>query len=98
MTMHLFTNLVLLRLQFVIASSRNLITPPYSPDIAPSDYYLFSNLKRHLRGRIFGDDLELKEAVEEWFESKDSTFYKNGILSLCDRWSRVIHVKVQYIE
>ena len=72
--------------------------PPYSPDIAPSDYYLFSNLKRHLRGRIFRDDLELKEAVEEWFESKDSTFYKNGILSLRDRWSRVIHVKGQYIE
>ena len=24
--------------------------PPYSPDLAPSDYHLFPNLKQHLRG------------------------------------------------
>ena len=24
--------------------------PPYSPDMAPSDFYLFPNLKPHLRG------------------------------------------------
>jgi len=27
--------------------------PPYYPDLAPSDYYLFPNLKQHLRGQIF---------------------------------------------
>ena len=53
----------------MIASSRNLITP-YSPDLAPSDDYIFSNLKRHLQGRVLGDKLELKEAVEEWFVFK----------------------------
>ena len=26
---------------------------PYSPDLAPSDYYLFRNLKSHLRGTRF---------------------------------------------
>jgi transposase len=25
--------------------------PPYSPDLPPSDYYLFPKLKKHLRGR-----------------------------------------------
>ena len=24
--------------------------PPYSPDLAPSDYFLFPNLKKHLAG------------------------------------------------
>jgi hypothetical protein len=28
-------------------------TPAYSPDVAPSDYYLFPNLKKHLKGRKF---------------------------------------------
>ena len=30
--------------------------PPYSPDLAPSVYYLFRNLKSHLRGTRFRDD------------------------------------------
>ena len=28
--------------------------PTYSPDLAPSDYYLFANLKRMLQGKGFG--------------------------------------------
>ncbi|GBP78128.1 Histone-lysine N-methyltransferase SETMAR [Eumeta japonica] len=38
--------------------------PPYSPDLAPSDYFLFSNLKKELRGRRFVDDNQMKMAVE----------------------------------
>jgi len=30
--------------------------PPYSPDLAPSDFYLFRHLKQHLRGMRFFDD------------------------------------------
>ena len=37
--------------------------PPYSPDLAPSDYYLFSKLKKGLGGRKFDDDEEVKTAV-----------------------------------
>ncbi|GBP92679.1 Histone-lysine N-methyltransferase SETMAR [Eumeta japonica] len=34
--------------------------PPYSPDLAPSYYFLFSNLKKELRGRRFVDDNQMK--------------------------------------
>jgi histone-lysine N-methyltransferase SETMAR len=34
--------------------------PPYSPDLAPSDYFLFGPLKKFLRGRHFSDDEEVK--------------------------------------
>ena len=27
--------------------------PPFSPDLAPSDYYLFSSLQNHLNGKTF---------------------------------------------
>ena len=30
--------------------------PPYSPDMAPSDVYLFPKLKSHIRGTQFGSN------------------------------------------
>ena len=40
-----------------------IVHPPYSPDLAPSDYQLFVSLKEALRGRRFTSDQEVKEAV-----------------------------------
>ena len=37
--------------------------PPYSPDLAPCDYFLFSHLKKDLRGRRFESDDELMSTV-----------------------------------
>jgi hypothetical protein len=36
--------------------------PPYSPDLAPSDFHVFLHLKTFLGGRQFHDD-EVKEAI-----------------------------------
>ena len=33
-----------------------LIHPPYSPDLAPSDYHLFRSLQNSLNGKTFGND------------------------------------------
>jgi histone-lysine N-methyltransferase SETMAR len=41
--------------------------PPYSPDLAPSDFRVFLHLKSFLGGRRFHDDNEVKEAVNTWF-------------------------------
>ena len=46
-----------------------LNSPAYSPDLAPSDYFLIRNLKLHLRRTWFIDDESMKIAVEAWFES-----------------------------
>jgi histone-lysine N-methyltransferase SETMAR len=72
--------------------------PAYSPDLAPSDFYLFANLKQHLRGRKFKDDDELKSVVTRYFESKPPTFYNTGIVALRDRYSRVVASGGEYIE
>jgi len=37
--------------------------PPYSPDLALSDFYLFSKMKEHLAGKRFTDDEDLQHAV-----------------------------------
>lgn len=49
--------------------------PPYSPDLAPSDYYLFSKLKKHLRGKRFLGDEEVMSAVDEFFGSCNKSFF-----------------------
>ena len=46
--------------------------PAYSPDLAPSDYFLFRNLSCGFR---YPDDEALKEAVKEWLEGQTEEFY-----------------------
>ena len=65
--------------QLFLSAFEQLNHPPYSPDLAPSDYYLFRNLKSHLRGTRFQDDDELKAATEAWFEDQIEDFYFKGI-------------------
>lgn len=41
--------------------------PPYSPDLAPSDFYVFPNLKKHLGGQKFSSLEEIDVTVNENF-------------------------------
>jgi histone-lysine N-methyltransferase SETMAR len=49
--------------------------PPYSPDLAPSDYFLFQVMKKFLWGKRFSSDEEVKEAVTTWFEEQSKDFF-----------------------
>ena len=35
---------------------------PYSPDLEPSDFFLFPKMKEHLAGKRFTSDEDLKDA------------------------------------
>lgn len=72
--------------------------PPYSPDLAPSDFYLFSCLKNHLRGTKFEDDDEVMCAVEAFFQSKDQSFFLKGIEGLSNRYLKCISSEGDYFE
>jgi histone-lysine N-methyltransferase SETMAR len=41
--------------------------PPYSPDLAPSDFYFFPKLKLFLAGQWFSSNQEAIAAVEGYF-------------------------------
>ena len=56
--------------------------PPYSPDLAPSDFHLFRSLSNALRGVSFNNDVELRAWLEEFFESRPGDFYRRGIEKL----------------
>lgn len=72
--------------------------PPYSPDLAPSDYFLFADLKRMLAGKKFKTNNEVIAETEAYFEAKDKSYYKNGIEKLEDRYNRCIALEGNYVE
>ena len=45
--------------------------PLYSPDLVPSDYWLFANLKKMLQGKRFGSNEEVIAETEANFEAQD---------------------------
>jgi len=72
--------------------------PPYSPDLAPSDFYLFRFLKKHLRGHHFESPVELRDAVTEFFDSLTPEFFHKAFCELRLRWQKVTNANGSYIE
>lgn len=72
--------------------------PPYSPDLAPSDYHLFPTLKRHSQGQGFHNLEELKTAIDGIFENLDDATYYDGIQKLVYRYNKCIDLNANYVE
>ena len=51
-----------------------LYHPPYSPNLALSDYNLFPGLKKQLQGRHFSSDAVIA-AAETWLDGQPSEFF-----------------------
>lgn len=72
--------------------------PPYSPDLAPSDFFLFSDLKRMLAGKKFKSNEEVITETEAYFKAKDKSYYQAGIEKLENRYNRCIALEGNYVE
>lgn len=72
--------------------------PPYSPDLAPSDFYLFPKLKEYLAGKKYGSNDEVISAVDGYFEDLDKSAYNSGIRDLKNRLLKCIEVQGEYVE
>jgi len=49
--------------------------PPYSPDLAPSDYHLFTNMKIWLAAQRFHTNEELMDTVNNWLHNLAAPFF-----------------------
>jgi len=75
--------LVLARQSQALATQKKLVYlgfqcldhPPYSSDLAPSDYHLFPGLKKQLKVRHFSSDAELIAAAETWLDGQTSEYF-----------------------
>ena len=56
--------------------------PPYSPDLAPSDFLVFGPLKEAMVGKSFRSDEEVQQAVQDWLRSQPKEFFSRGIHAL----------------
>ncbi len=72
--------------------------PPYSPDMAPSDYHLFRSLEHFLRHKKFQNVNEMSVALSDFFHSKPCEFYRRGIFMLPDKWLDVMDSKGDYFD
>ena len=72
--------------------------PPYSPDLAPSDYHLFASMGHSLAEQRFANFEEVKKCLAEWFALKEKKFFWNGIHDLPERWEKCVESNVQYFE
>ncbi|UYV65927.1 hypothetical protein LAZ67_3005901, partial [Cordylochernes scorpioides] len=64
--------------------------PPYSPDLAPSDFHLFPALKLHLGGKHFVNDDEVQVEANHWLRRQDTAWYNSGIKKLLQRYQKCL--------
>ncbi|GBM85453.1 hypothetical protein AVEN_134354-1 [Araneus ventricosus] len=72
--------------------------PPYSSDLAPTDFHLSSHLKKFLAGQQFASDDEIKVNVQNWFRSQAAEFYGAGMLQLVPRYDTCLNSHGEYVE
>ena len=72
--------------------------PPYSPDLAPSDFHLFEPLKESVSGRHFSSDEKVKSAVGKWLKTQPVEFYNKEICVLVKRREKVVLKAGDYID
>jgi histone-lysine N-methyltransferase SETMAR len=68
--------------------------PAYSPNLAPSNYYLFPNLKR----RKFSATEEATSAADGWFAAQPKEFFLDGLKKLEQRSHMCVELKGEYVE
>ena len=78
------------------AASRSFLNPVFSR-LTPSGFYLFRNLNTNLRGRNFGSNEVVIDAVDEQFGDQEEGFYFEGKHKLEQLLRKCIETKGDYI-
>lgn len=75
-----------------------LCHPPYSPDLAPTDYHFFRALDHFLVGKIFNTDAAAKNAFRDFIATLSPDFFAAGINKLPLRWQNCVDSFGDYFE
>lgn len=84
---------------FLAKNSTNVLQqPPYSPDLAPCDFFLFPKLKLPLRGTRFESIEAIKQNSARELKSIPESAYKKCFDNWKCRWHRCIGANGAYFE
>ncbi|CAD6994021.1 unnamed protein product [Ceratitis capitata] len=74
-----------------------ILHPPYSPDLAPSDYHLFLSMANYLGGEEMASREACENRLTQFFANKDKVFYEGGVMMLPLQWQKVIEQDGEYL-
>lgn len=72
--------------------------PPYSPDLAPADFFLFPRMKMQLKGRRFGTVDEIQFASQTVLDTLTPEDFQGAFQEWQKRWIRCIDSQGEYFE
>nr|CAH7748061.1 unnamed protein product [Callosobruchus chinensis] len=76
----------------------NASAPPYSPDLAPSDFHLFPQLKSYLKGNRYDGVEEVQRVTTRVLRDLSSGGFRGCFQSWIQRWRRCIELEGDYCE
>jgi histone-lysine N-methyltransferase SETMAR len=71
---------------------------PYSPDLTPSDFWLFPTLKDTLCGRTFSSCSALATAIFQWSQRTPKEVFAAAMRSWRQRCEKCVRLQDDYIE
>jgi len=71
---------------------------PYSPDLAPSDFWLFPTLKNTLHGRTFSSLSALATATFQWSQRTPKEAFAAAMQSWRQRCEKCVCLQGNYVE
>ena len=72
--------------------------PAYSPDLAPSDFFLFLKIKNILKGRQFDDNDDIRSNTTAALKAIPQNQFQNCFDGWTTRWHRCIASQGEYFE
>ena len=66
--------------------------PPYSPDLVPSNYHLFTMMKVWLATQHFHTNKELMDVVNIWLHNLTVPFFEEGLQELVSQYDKCLNV------
>ena len=72
--------------------------PPYSPDLAPCDFFLFLQLKKTMKGCRFYDIEEVQANATRQMRDITKSDYRRCFRLWQERWNKCIQAQGHYFE
>lgn len=72
--------------------------PPYSPDLAPCDYFIFPRLKNEMHSTCHPNVRALQTAVQKALRKIPAEDFESALMSMPIRWIKCVAAQGDYFE